>query len=47
MKIALCLSGGLRNFKDTQYSFQEYLLSTHDIDIFFMVWKTEMDPNQL
>jgi hypothetical protein len=35
MKIALCLSGGLRNFKDTQYSFQEYLLSTHDVDVFF------------
>ena len=35
MKIALCMSGGLRNFKDTHYSFERYLLSVHDVDVFF------------
>jgi hypothetical protein len=35
MKIALCISGGLRNFKDTYYSFQHFLLSQHDVDVFF------------
>jgi len=35
MKIALCLSGGLRNFKDTYYSFEHYLLSKHNVDVFF------------
>lgn len=35
MKIALCISGGLRNFKDTFYSFDEMLLKKHDVDIFF------------
>jgi hypothetical protein len=35
MKIALCLSGGLRNFKDTHYSFEQYLLSAHNVDVFF------------
>lgn len=35
MKIALCMSGGLRNFKDTHYSFEKYLLSAHDVDVFF------------
>jgi hypothetical protein len=35
MKIALCLSGGLRNFKDTHYSFDQYLLSAHNVDVFF------------
>lgn len=35
LKIALCLSGGLRNFKDTQYSFEFFLLNHHDVDVFF------------
>lgn len=35
MKIALCISGGLRNFKDTHYSFDHFLLSHHDVDVFF------------
>lgn len=35
MKVALCLSGNLRNFKDTYYSFQHYLLSNYDVDVFF------------
>lgn len=35
MRIALCLSGGLRNFKDTFYSFEHYLLSFHKVDVFF------------
>jgi hypothetical protein len=34
-KIALCLSGGLRNFKDTFYSFEHFLLRNHNIDVFF------------
>ena len=34
-KIALCLSGALRNFKDTFYSFEEMLLQKHDVDVFF------------
>lgn len=35
MKIALCISGSLRNFKDTYYSFKEYLLKHHNVDVFF------------
>jgi hypothetical protein len=35
MKIALCLSGGLRNFKDTYFSFKNFLLDKHDVDVFF------------
>ena len=35
MKIALCLSGGLRNFKDTYHSFKHFLLDNHDVDVFF------------
>lgn len=35
MKIALCLSGGLRNFKDTYYSFKHFLLDKYDTDVFF------------
>jgi len=35
MKIALCLSGGLRNFKDTYYSFKHFLLDKHEVDVFF------------
>lgn len=34
-RIALCISGALRNFKDTFYSFEEMILSRHDIDVFF------------
>lgn len=33
--MALCISGGLRNFKDTHYSFVKYLLSKHEVDVFF------------
>lgn len=35
MKIALCLSGGLRNFKDTYHTFSKFLLEKHDVDVFF------------
>jgi hypothetical protein len=35
MKIALCLSGGLRNFKDTYYSFKHFLLDEYEVDVFF------------
>ena len=35
MKIALCLSGGLRNFKDTHYSFKNFILDKYDTDVFF------------
>jgi len=35
MRIALCLSGGLRNFKDTYHTFKHFLLEKHDIDVFF------------
>lgn len=34
MRIALCLSGGLRNFKDTAYSFKEHLLQNNNVEIF-------------
>jgi len=34
-KIALCLSGGLRNFKDTFYSFEHFLLKKYNVDVFF------------
>lgn len=35
MKVALCISGGLRNFEDTFYSFKEFLLDIFDVDVFF------------
>ena len=35
MRIALCLSGGLRNFKDTHYSFKNFILDKYNTDIFF------------
>lgn len=35
LKIALCLSGGLRNYKDTFYSIKHFLLDKHNIDVFF------------
>lgn len=35
MRIALCLSGGLRNFKDTYHTFKHFLLDKHDVDLFF------------
>ncbi len=35
MKIALLLTGGLRNFEDTYSSFKHYLLDVYDIDVFF------------
>lgn len=35
MRIALCLSGGLRNFKDTFYSFDEFLFKKYNVDTFF------------
>lgn len=35
MRVALCLSGGLRNFKDTFYSFDEMLLKKYSVDTFF------------
>lgn len=35
MKIALCLSGGLRNFKETFYTFEHFLLKKYDVDVFF------------
>ena len=35
MKIALCISGSLRNFKDTFYSFKEFILDKFNPDVFF------------
>jgi len=35
MKIALLLTGGLRNFEDTFRSFKHFLLDKNDIDVFF------------
>lgn len=34
MKVALCVSGSLRNFKDTFYSFKEFILDVFDTDTF-------------
>lgn len=54
MKIALCLSGGLRNFKDTHYSFEECLLQNNNVDVFFYgpenkegIFQNEKDLNEL
>jgi len=35
MKIALCISGGLRNYKDTHYSVKHFLLDCNNVDIFY------------
>lgn len=35
MKVALCLSGGLRNFKDTYYSFKHFIIDKYETDVFF------------
>jgi hypothetical protein len=35
MKIALCLSGALRNFEDTFYSFKHFVLDRYSTDVFF------------
>lgn len=35
MRIALCISGGLRNYKDTHYSFKHFLLDQNNVDVFF------------
>lgn len=46
MRIALCLSGGLRNFKDTYYSFKEFLLDKHEVDVFFYGLENKEGKNQ-
>ena len=35
MRVALCLSGGLRNFKDTHHTFKNFIIDKYDTDVFF------------
>jgi hypothetical protein len=35
MRVALCLSGALRNFEDTFYSFKHFVLNRYETDVFF------------
>ncbi len=45
-RIALCLSGGLRNFRDTFYSFDHFLLKKHNVDVFFFGLENKLGYNQ-
>jgi hypothetical protein len=38
MKIALCLSGFMRNFTTTYANLREHLLRHHDVDVFIHTW---------
>ena len=40
MKIAICISGQARNFKQSYDSLKTYFLDKHDCDIYFHTWKT-------
>ena len=40
MKIALCLSGHVRNIETTYESLKQHLLSLYDVDIFIDSWDT-------
>jgi hypothetical protein len=40
MKIAICISGQPRNFKQSYVSLKKYFLDKHDCDIYFHSWKT-------
>lgn len=40
MKIAVCISGQARNFKQSYTSLKTHLLDKYDCDIYFHTWKT-------
>jgi hypothetical protein len=40
MRIAICISGQPRNFKQSYTSLKKYFLDKHDCDIYFHSWKT-------
>jgi hypothetical protein len=40
MKIAICISGQPRNFKQSYESLKKYFLDKYDCDIYFHTWKT-------
>lgn len=40
MKIAICISGQARNFKQSYDSLKTYFLDKHDCDIYFHTWET-------
>jgi len=40
MKIAICISGQPRNFKQSYMSLKKYFLDKYDCDIYFHSWKT-------
>jgi len=40
MKIAICLSGQARNFKQSYNSLKTHLLDKYDCDVYFHAWKT-------
>jgi len=40
MKIAICISGQPRNFKQSYESLKTYFLDKYDYDIYFHTWKT-------
>lgn len=41
MKIAICISGQPRNFKQSYESLKIYFLDKYDCDIYFHTWKTD------
>lgn len=41
MKIAICISGQPRNFKQSYESLKTYFLDKYDCDIYFHTWKTD------
>jgi hypothetical protein len=40
MKIAICISGQARNFKQSYTSLKTHLLDKYDCDVYFHTWKT-------
>ena len=40
MKIAICISGQPRNFKQSYPILKEYFLDKYDCDVYFHTWKT-------
>ena len=40
MKIAICISGQARNFKQSYNSLKTYLLDKYNCDVYFHTWKT-------
>ena len=40
MKIAICISGQARNFKQSYNGLKSYFLDKYDCDVYFHTWKT-------